>query len=195
MFVQAVYTLFWVLALLVSIFGAVGFFQFLRKITIQESEKKEWYRYVAPTLLAILLAWFGKGLGMNKAWQWLYIILVAVAVPTIAAFFLLRVNLEKKNERFLVMVAFLLLLNTGMFTCFWAWHYRLNHASNIIRDNGYDGGEDQENPHLNKRNWFLIPLWCLTLVVSVASRIMWKKTHTEQASSSSSLVDNEYLPF
>lgn len=190
MFTQAVYTVFWLVCLLVALFAAVALFQFLRKITVQESDKKEWYRYVAPTALAVFLALFFNDFGGRGVWQWIYLLLIAIGLPLALSFYFLRSNLEKKNERLLVIVAFLFLLNAGIFTALWSWHFRINHATNLY--NGEEGeNAQQENPHLSKRNWFLFPLWILTLVVSVGSRVMWKQTNEKEAK----LVDNEYLPF
>lgn len=165
------FTALWIVFLLLAIIVSFSLLFFLRKLTIEwvhpEGFKlsKHWWRFLVPTVVAVFLASF-QDLGMNNVFHVGYILLLGLLVPFGVAFYLLRESLEKKWERIMVLIAMLLLLNATFFSTHWYYHYRNNHS---------DGYDDGENPHLSERNWFLIPLWVVTIICSIASVVMWRK--------------------
>lgn len=183
---HAAYTVAFIFCIILAIAAVAALFMFLRNVTEKENSEKQWYRYVVPTLVAILLSLFFHSHRMGGLWQWLYFILIAVGVPVALSFALIRDPLEKRTDRVLVIVALLLLLNVAVFTAMWSQHYRVTHAvagggDNNNGNNNKNDGDDEENPHLSKRNWFLLPLWVLTALVGIAAGVMHKRNGTIEA--------------
>lgn len=177
MSLQGKFTFLWILSLIAAIVAAFMLLFFLRKITVEwakeqgnEGTKKHWWRYAVPTAVAILLASFQK-MGSGTLMHYLYLIFVGILIPLAVAFFLLRGSIENQKERILVIIALLFFLNATFFTTGWYRHYRGEHSG------GYDNGG---NPHLTERNWFLIPLWVITVLCAVASVVVWRRANRKE---------------
>jgi lysylphosphatidylglycerol synthetase-like protein (DUF2156 family) len=159
--------------LLLSLVAVATLVYFLRKLTVEYAKAKSdgvdqhWWRFVVPTLLAVIAAvWIHLG---GALWyQWLYLIIPCIAIPMAISFFLLRDTLEQKIERLSMLAALLLFLNASIYACLWYWHYHHAHASDI------DAG-NFENPHIVARNYFFIPLWIVTILVGGAAGYLWRK--------------------
>jgi len=174
MFSQLGYTLFFVICVILAIVGAGAFVNFLRHVSMEKqgySQGKDWFRFVAPSALALFFAWWGNGLASGGIWSWFYLIVIAIGLPILLAYFLNKEGLETKNDRLVALASFLLLLNAAVFTALWTWHYRY-HAQN-----------DQGNQHLHNRNRFLIPLWIITILFGIAARVFWRRNNAKESDS------------
>lgn len=189
MFTKLTYTVLLVLCVIVALAALGGLVHFLKNFAEERQGYKQgndWYRFVGPAILAVILAYLMKNFGMHGGmWTWVYLLLIAIGLPIALSFFLNRSSIEKKNDRMMVLGAFLLLFNAAFFTAMWTNHYRFAHAID-----GENANQDEENPHLTQRNWFLIPLWILTVIVGAASGVMWRRNNTKEGDSGMN-----FLPF
>lgn len=177
------YTFFFIVFLLLALFAIFGLFSYLRKRTNETSDKKDWYRYVGPFCLAVFLAgWGGHGIGIHLAGigHWLYLAVICIGLPLALAYFLNKSAYEKKTDRILMLVAWLLFVNVAIVTTRWNWHVR-NRVMNM------DGQAEGEAHHLTERNWFVIPLWIVTILFGGYSTTVWRKNNQNGDS-------DDYLP-
>ena len=190
MFTQLTYTVLMVLCFLLALVALGGLVFFLKKFAEEKvgyKQSNDWYRFVVPAALAVLLAFVMNDVGSRVYWQWIFIIAIAIGLPIAVTYYLNQNSMEKKQERFAVLIAFLLLLNAAIFTGMWCHHYKFAHAID-----GENANQNEDNPHLSKRNWFLIPLWIVTVLVGGVSGFLWKKYNQKETDPAS---HNSFLPF
>lgn len=147
---------------LLALFALAVFFQYTRKLSKEGEGSGDWYRYVIPTVLAALLAWFGHGFGMGILGDWFFLLLIGIGLPLAAAYVLNTESFQKRSERIVMAIAILMFLSAAAITSRWGWHYRNN-------------GDDWY--HITRRNGFVIPLWILTIFVGFVAHYMWKKNN------------------
>mmetsp|Transcript_30214 Transcript_30214/g.42815 ORF Transcript_30214/g.42815 Transcript_30214/m.42815 type:complete len:192 (+) Transcript_30214:51-626(+) len=168
------FTLLWAFFFVLLLGSILGLLLFLKKLTKEWAHpdtfnlSKHWYRFIVPTVVAVILA-TGGGAGDSVIFHWVYFLVVGIIIPFVIAFFLLRDSLEKKNERILATVALLFILNASTFTARWYWHYRQAHV-----------GNEGDNPHKQERNTFMIPLWIITILVTIGAGFVWKKANRKE---------------
>ena len=194
MFTQLTYTVLMVLCFLLAVVTFGGLVFVLKKYIVEDKiggykHRNDWYRIVVPAALALLFAFVYNDVGANAFYQWIYIIAIAITLPILVTYYLNRNAMEeKKRERISILVALLLLLNASIYTGMWCNHYKFAHAID-----GNNANQNEDNPHLSKRNWFLIPLWIVTVIVGSVSGLMWKKHHDNQKETDT--TGNNFLPF
>lgn len=179
------FTLAAVFFLLLALIAIATLVFFLRKLTVEYAKAKQdgidkhWWRFVVPTLVAVVIAiWLHLG---GALWyQWIYLLVACIAIPMAVTFFLLRDVLEKKNERLSMLAALLLFLNAAIFACQWYWYFHQAHAEEM------DSGSF-ENPHISSRNYFFIPLWVVTILFGGAAGYLWRKENRQE--------NSELLPY
>ena len=199
MFTQLTYNVLYTVLMVVRVVTFGGLVFFLKKYIVEDKiggykHNNDWYRVVIPAGLALLFAFVYNDVGANAFYQWIYLIAIAITLPILVTYYLNNPNssMDKKQhyERISILVALLLLLNASIYTGMWCNHYKFAHAID-----GDNANQNEDNPHLSKRNWFLIPLWIVTVIVggSVSGSIMWKKHHDNQKETDT--TGNNFLPF
>lgn len=166
------FTVLWLFFSLLSIAAALTLVFFLRKLTIEwaspEGTRQHWWRYTAPSVVAIGVAWF-QGIRLGVIGHWFYTILLGVVLPFYIVIRLIRESLQGKRERLLAVIALLLWVQVTFLTAEWYGHYRQAH-----------GGGYNSNPHLTKRNGTLRPMWVLTILASLAAAWMWQRENRKE---------------
>lgn len=165
------YTFLWVLFLVVLLVAIATLFVFLKRLTEEWAAPEElklskhWWRFIGPTAFAVFMASFSADIAMSNWVHLFYILILGIALPLSFAYCALKEVYQKKQLLILYTVSILLFINMAYFTTGWWFYFRGNHAN----EGGY------YNPHTSKRNWLLIPLWILTILMLGYSAMMYRR--------------------